>query len=191
MRRTMIVTIISSILFVVAVVLVVVLVEKKPDEETQTNINVPQGTIMNGNTVSDNTNEPRELTEEEKQRIEVTRIATIFGEQYGTYTGSFSQSNLDALESIITSSLDKQLQASIINSASGTQIETQVTSVELVTFTQSSSSVASVSTLRYETDTEGSESVVSQDVALQLVYSESEWKVQSAQWKEPQTADLL
>lgn len=189
MRRQYVIIIGLAVLLAAAVILVLVMQQNK-SESVDTTEAIPRGTTEENPDLTVNTSTPRELTEEEKQRVEIQSIATIFAESYGTYTGTLSGSGLSSLQSITTATFYSSIQKNPPATEADTEITTQVVKAEIVTFTQSGSSVVSVPTLREQVKGEDS-NVVSQELILDVVYEGGEWKVRGAQWKEATDADLI
>lgn len=189
-RRKVTIGIIAVCLLIVAAVLSYFAVQKKEktNTNTPTNINAATNTV-----IVSNTNTARELTEEEKARNEVTRIATIFAERYGTYTNVFDSSDVQSVASFVTDSYLKTLQQAAINAnASGTtEITAQVLNAEVNSITVASSAVVTVSTLRSQSNANTNANVVKQDLSVRFVKVDSDWKVDGSTWGKAEATTTL
>lgn len=194
MSRRMVTIIIGVIvMLLIAAGLAFVLQSRKNPEpananqSTKTNLNVAAAPV------NQNTNIKRELTQEEKDRNDVTRIATIFTERYGTFTDRLNTEALNSLKDFVASSYFTQL-TNQASSAQGTglAITTKVLSTSIDTLRVGTGAVATVTTLRNQSSTkDNSTSAVNQTLTLRFLKEDNAYKIISAQWGQPKTVEKL
>lgn len=186
MNRKFIIPVVVIILLAIVIAIVLYLQSRSPEETPQTNVNT-NSVVTNQatNTANVNLTPTKVLTEEEQQRQEVIRVASIFAERWGTYNGAFSTANLDNTRELMTSAFIASTESSIQNKSQEnvtSSIETTLISSEIASFTLGKQATVVVKTLRSQTIEDGTENIVTQDLTLRLDFQDNEWKAASAQW---------
>lgn len=194
MKRKTTILVIAGILLVIAVVAAFIYSNKNNTNSSNTNtaVNTPIVNIVsNTNTAVNATNS---LSDEEQQKNEANRAASIFVEQYGTYNGGFNAEVLNNLTPLVTDAYAATLQKTIVAGSANenTSITTQVLNTSLTDFSMSVSAVVTVSTLRVQTSgDEQKETQLSQEIVVRETYSGGQWLVSISEWKTPQSLDSL
>lgn len=191
-KRILIIIVIILLLGVAVGLTVFVLNKSKTNSNSNGNANTV--TTTNSNTNKTNTN-VRTLTEEEKQRIEIVRIANIFAEQYGTYNGALTSATVNGFKELVTTSLLAQIQKQAnddVAASATSSVKTMVLASTIQSFTKGTGAVVAVSTLRTQTqpatNTNTSTTSTTQTLTLGLFFLDNAWKIQTAQWGTPSTA---
>lgn len=194
MKRKTTILVIAGILLVIAVVVALIYSNKDNTNTSNTNtaVNAPIVNIVsNTNTAVNATNS---ISQEEQQRNEANRAASIFVEQFGTYNGGFNEEVLGNLAPLVTDAYETTLQKTIVAGSvnENTSITTQVLNTSLTDFSMSVSAVVTVSTLRVQTSGDDQkETQLSQEIVVRETYSNGQWLVSAAEWKTPQSLDSL
>ena len=195
MQKRILIIISIIVLLGVAVGLTVFVLQK-----AKTNVNSNANSAVT-NTANGNTNKAvnaKTLSDEEKQRIEITRLANIFAEQYGTYNGALTTGTVNGLKELITTSLLTQIQKQAndeLASSATSSLSTMVLSTSIKSFTKGTGAVVEVSTLRKQsgaaTEANTNATSTTQMLTLGFFFLDNAWKIQSAQWGTPATAPTV
>jgi len=195
MNRKTLILVIVGILLVIAVIVAFVFSNRNTTNTNTVNTNTVSNVPLANISTNTNTEVPDTLSDEQRQKNEALRAASIFTEQYGTYNGGFNSSVLANLIPLVTDTYAVTLQKSVV--ASGAQdddvsITTQVLNTSLTDFSAHTSAQVTVSTLRVQSaGADATPTQLSQDIVIREVYESGLWFVSSADWKTPKNIDSL
>jgi len=194
MKRSTIILLIAGILLIVAVVVAFVYSSKDSTTDTtnsNTAVNAPVVNVV----ANTNTSPSSALSQEQEQQNEAVRAASIFTEQYGTYTGGFNTSVMNNLTPLVTDAYAKTLAKTVVASGSNDEavsVDTQVLNTTLSGFSLDTSAQVTVSTLRTQSaGADATPTQLSQEITITEVYTGGRWLVSSAEWKTPKSIDSL
>lgn len=162
-------------------------------ETSKTNVNaiqLPLALPPNSTTVSATV---PEVSEEEKTKSDISRLAAAFAERFGSYSNQGDFENLLDLNSLMTENMQGWARNFVAeNKASQTDntvyfgVTTKAVSLEMVSFNEAASeAMIKVSTQRREASGTMSDNVriYYQDLELILKKVSGEWLVDQATWK--------
>jgi len=189
-RRRKIIIAGATFIIVLLIIFIVLWFLNRP----QTTV-VPAGeNVNNGMLVPEDVPEtikdlPDGLIEQPALETDLRSIALIFAERFGSYSNQGNFSNLNELESLMT--VKMKAYADILKSKSAASdiyygITTKALTVKIESFEEAAGrSEITVTTQRQESKgTTLNPEIFYQDLKLQLVKTESGWKVDSATWQE-------
>ncbi len=119
------------------------------------------------------------------------RVARVFIERYGTYSNRNNFENITNVQPFMTSGFQRESDAYIAKNATANKKETDpfygitttVLSLKADKYTEQKAAQVRVSTQRSETKGDTEQKTFTQDVLVNMVYSDGSWKVDQIAWQ--------
>ena len=156
------------------------------------NQGVPVNTTTETNTAAStntaNTNTAKLSTNDAAAAL---RVARVFIERYGTYSNRNNFENITNVKPFMTSGFQRESDAFIAKNATANKKETDpfygitttVLSLKADKYTEQKAAQVRVSTQRSETKGDTAQRTFTQDVLVNMVYSDGSWKVDQIAWQ--------
>jgi len=196
MNKKTLIFVVAGIFAVIAVITAILYSNKSTPTTNTNNANVvTNAPVVNISTNTDTQEPTNSATNELQEQAATQRAASIFTEQYGTYTGGFNTKVLENLKPLVTDTFEAALlktASAPTNDDNAIVLTTQVLNTKLTSFSSGTSAKVTVSTFREQSSSTGdSPTQLSQDINVSLVYQSGQWLVSSAEWGTPKNIDSL
>jgi hypothetical protein len=149
-------------------------------------VNNAQTVVINTNTAPVNQNTNAQTDEQ----VAMVRLANLFTERFGSYSSEAEFQNITDLKKFMTAKMQTwadnyvTTQQKTVNGQSAfVSITAKVLSTTVNSFSEATAEVRSTTTRTEEGENTNGARTYNQDIILQLVKQDNDWKVDSAFWQ--------
>lgn len=155
------------------------------NQEVVTNVNVVDSTIVN--------EEPVTPAETPAEPLELVQLANFFAERYGSYSTDANFANVQNLKVYMTTTMQRAADAYVTSqtaagAVSYTELVTKVLSTDIISQSATAASIRVTTQRTKSGDAFAENDVYYEDLLMDLVQQDGEWKVESATWTDTQLA---